>query len=158
MFQANKPAEGQSKPQAAPAAPPPARGTGEPSIISADLRVVGDLHCSGDLQVKGNVEGDIRSRSVTIGEGAQVQGSVMADTVHISGSIKGQIEAPKVSVARTGNVRGDIVHQTLAVEAGAFLDGNCRHMDSKSASGSSGSATAAKPAARPDEKKVAAGS
>ena len=160
MFQSNKPSDTQAKAQPATAAastpaPAPAasRGPAEPSIISADLRVVGDLHCSGDLQVKGNVEGDIRSRSVTIGEGAQVQGSVMAETVHISGSIKGQIEAPKVSVARSGRVQGDIVHQTLAVEAGAFLDGNCRHMDSKA-----GGVSTVKPAAtKPEEKKAASG-
>ncbi|RMD64770.1 MAG: polymer-forming cytoskeletal protein [Alphaproteobacteria bacterium] len=112
-----------------PAATASARPSGEPSIISADLRVVGDLHCSGDLQVKGNVEGDIKSRSITIGEGAHVQGSIIAETVHISGSIKGQVEAPTVTVARTARVVGDIVHQTLAIEAGAYLDGNCRHME-----------------------------
>lgn len=114
---------------------PAARPSGEPSIISADLRVVGDLHCSGDLQVKGNVEGDIKSRSVTIGSGAHVQGSVIAETVHISGSIEGEIKAPAVSVAKSGRVVGDIIHQTLAVEAGAHLDGHCRRMDSKPAKG-----------------------
>lgn len=112
----------------------------EPSIISPDLKVMGDLHCSGDLQVKGHVKGDIRSRSVTIGEGANVEGSVMADTVTISGTIKGQIEAPTVNVARSAKVMGDIVHQTLAVEAGAHLDGNIRRLESK-ASGQGGVST-----------------
>ncbi|MFQ5774896.1 MAG: polymer-forming cytoskeletal protein [Kiloniellaceae bacterium] len=111
--------------------PAPGRTTGEPSIISADLRVVGDLHCSGDLQVNGNVEGDIKSQSVSIGEGAHVQGSVVADTVHISGTIRGQIEAPAVTVAKSGKVIGDIMHQTLAVEAGAYLEGNCRRLEAK---------------------------
>ena len=158
MFQSNKPADDQPKAQAAPAAasapsaPAPARSGAEPSIISADLRVVGDLHCSGELQVKGNVEGDIKSRSVTIGEGAQVQGSVMADSVHISGAIKGQIEAQAVTVARSARVQGDIVHETLAVEAGAYLDGSCRRLESRPA------AAAAPKAVKPEEKKTAAAS
>ena len=153
MFtQSNKPAD--TQPQTSQAAPAPKRPSTEPSIISADLRVVGDLHCSGDLQVKGNVEGDIKSRSVTIGEGAQVKGSVMAETVHISGTIKGQIEAPAVTVARNARVQGDIVHQTLAVEAGAFLDGNCRRMDSKAAPG----AVSPLKTSKPEEKKVGAAS
>ncbi len=155
MFsQSNKQPETKLPPKASPPAPAPRQPSAEPSIISADLRVVGDLHCSGDLQVKGNVEGDIKSRSVTIGEGAHVQGSVMAETVHIAGSIKGQIESPAVTVARTARVQGDIVHQTLAVEAGAFLDGNCRHLDSKAKSGGVSSLTAAKP----EEKKTATAS
>lgn len=129
------------QPQSQPSQPQTARpASTEPSIISPDLKVMGDLHCSGDLQVKGHVKGDIRSRSVTIGEGANVEGSVMADTVTISGTIKGQIEAPTVNVARSAKVMGDIVHQTLAVEAGAHLDGNIRRLDSKS-SGQGGVST-----------------
>ncbi len=155
MFsQSNKQPETKLPPNASPPAPAPRPPSAEPSIISADLRVVGDLHCSGDLQVKGNVEGDIKSRSVTIGEGAHVQGSVMAETVHIAGSIKGQIESPAVTVARTARVQGDIVQQTLAVEAGAFLDGNCRHLDTKADSGG----VSALKDAKPEEKKTATAS
>jgi len=138
MFsQKGKSPEPQPKPQPTvrQSAPAPRPSSGEPSIISADLKVVGDLQCSGELQVKGNVEGDIKSRAITIGEGAHVQGSVMADTVHIAGSIKGQIEAPSVSVSRSARVVGDIVHQSLAVEAGAYLEGTCRRLDSKPAAG-----------------------
>ena len=144
MFSQSKQPETKAAAASAPA-PAPRPASTEPSIISADLRVVGDLHCSGDLQVKGNVEGDIQGQSVTIGEGAQVKGSVRAKTVHIAGSIKGQIEAPAVTVARSARVQGDIVHQTLAIEAGAFLDGNCRRLENKSAGGSVSPLAATKP-------------
>ena len=106
---------------------------GEPSVISADLKVVGDLHCAGDIQIKGTVEGDIKSRSVTVGEGAHVQGSIYGDSVHVSGSVKGYIEAPAVTVAKSAKILGDIVHDSLAVEAGAFLEGQCRRLDAKKA-------------------------
>lgn len=160
MFsQSSKSAEQQT--QAAQAKPVARPASAEPSIISADLRVVGDLHCSGDLQVKGNVEGDIKSRSVTIGEGAHVQGSVVAETVHISGSIKGQIEAPAVTVARSARVLGDIVHQTLAVEAGAHLEGNIRRLEAGKA-GQAGGVSTLKPALKGEtieaEKKAAGAS
>ncbi|MFQ6018459.1 MAG: polymer-forming cytoskeletal protein [Kiloniellaceae bacterium] len=130
MFsQSHRPAE--EPPRQGEAVRGAGRSSGEPSIINTDLKVVGDLHSAGDIQVKGTVEGDINSKSVTIGEGAQVQGSVSAETVHISGTIKGQIQAPSVQVAKTAKVLGDIVHQTLSVEAGAHLDGNCRRLESK---------------------------
>ncbi|HZT19564.1 MAG TPA: hypothetical protein VFA23_09190, partial [Dongiaceae bacterium] len=50
--------------------PRPAPRSAAPSIISSDLKILGDLISAGDLQVDGIVEGDIQSRSLTIGEGA----------------------------------------------------------------------------------------
>jgi len=112
---------------------PAPRGSGETSIISADLKVVGNLISAGDIQIKGTVEGDVKSRSVTVGEGAQVTGAIVAETVHISGAIKGQVEAPTVTVAKTARVNGDIIHQTLSIEAGAQMEGNCRRLEAKRA-------------------------
>jgi len=118
----------------APTAPSGAApNSGEPSVISADLKIVGDLHCAGDVQIKGTVEGDIRSRTVTVGEGAQVTGAIYGQAVHVSGSVTGQIEAPTVTVARSGRIEGDVVHESLAVEAGAHLVGSCRRLESKAA-------------------------
>jgi cytoskeletal protein CcmA (bactofilin family) len=114
------------------------RTSGEPSVISADLKIVGDLHCAGDVQIKGTVEGDIRSRTVTVGEGAQVTGAIYGQAVHVSGSVTGQIEAPTVTVARSGRIEGDVVHESLAVEAGAHLVGSCRRLDSKATASQAG--------------------
>jgi cytoskeletal protein CcmA (bactofilin family) len=129
--ESSKPSEAQRSPTQA------GRGlsasTGERSIISADLNVVGDLHSAGDIQIKGKVEGDIKSRTVTVDEGAHVQGSISADTIQISGSIEGRVEAPTVTVTRTAKMIGDIVHQNLSVEPGAQLEGQCRRLDTKKA-------------------------
>lgn len=104
------------------------RGSGMPSIISADLKVIGDLHCAGDIQIEGTVEGDIKSQTVTVGEGAQVSGSIYGDTVRVSGNVKGQIEAKSVTLAKSAEVTGDLVHETLSIEAGAHLEGMCRRL------------------------------
>ncbi len=57
-------AEQKSAPQATLSAaqearPGPAPTSDVPSIISADMKVVGNLHSSGDIQIDGTVEGDI---------------------------------------------------------------------------------------------------
>ncbi len=39
-----------------------AKITGVPSIISPDLKIIGDLKSSGDIQIDGRIEGDIHSR------------------------------------------------------------------------------------------------
>src|SRR4029077_21118069 len=64
-----------------------------PSIISSDLKILGDLISAGDLQVDGIVEGDIQSRSLTIGEGAVVNGNLVAETTRVCGQVTGQIKA-----------------------------------------------------------------
>ena len=104
--------------------------TSVPSIISADLRINGDLVCSGDVQVDGWVEGDIQSRNIVIGEGATVQGSLQAESVRVCGLVNGQIKADSVVLEKTAKVTGDVLHKTLAIEQGAFLEGMCKRLES----------------------------
>jgi cytoskeletal protein CcmA (bactofilin family) len=101
-----------------------------PSIISPDLRINGDMVCSGDIQIDGWVEGDIQSRNVVVGEGATVHGAVQAENVRICGIINGQIRADNVILEKTARVTGDILHKSLSIEQGAFLEGMCKRIDS----------------------------
>lgn len=100
-----------------------------PSIISTDMVVQGSLVATGDIQVDGRVEGDIESGSLTIGEKATVHGEISCEEVIIRGRVIGSVRASRVHLAGTSHVEGDIFHQALAVETGAFFEGNCRHSD-----------------------------
>lgn len=111
------------------AAAPRGNGATAQSIISRDLKIKGDLICKGDIQIDGQVEGDVQSQSITIGEGADVSGSISSDTVRVSGSVNGTIKGQSVILAKTAKLIGDIVHQTLMVEPGAHFEGQCRRMD-----------------------------
>jgi len=99
------------------------RSAGVPSIISADLKIVGDLTSSGDIQIDGTVEGNITSRGLTIGDGAKVQGALVAESIHVYGAVSGTISANSVVLATSAKIDGDISHQTLSMEAGASLAG-----------------------------------
>src|SRR6201996_4292211 len=116
---------------AAAAAPQVKRGTrsAAPSIISADLVVSGTLTSTGDIQIDGRVEGDVRSAGLVIGDKAFIQGEIMADDVTVRGRVQGGIRARKVLLCTTSHVEGNILHEAFAVEAGAFFEGNCRHSD-----------------------------
>lgn len=100
-----------------------------PSIISADLVVQGTLTSTGDIQIDGRVEGDVRSSGLVIGDKAFIQGEVFADDVTVRGKVEGGIRARKVLLCSTCHVEGNILHEAFAVEAGAFFEGNCRHSD-----------------------------
>jgi cytoskeletal protein CcmA (bactofilin family) len=116
---------------AAPAAAPkrPAGRQGAPSIISAELIVRGTLVSNGDVQIDGKVDGDIRATSLVIGDKAVVLGDVYAEEATIRGRVEGSIRAHKVHLCATCHVEGNILHEALAVESGAFFEGNCRHSD-----------------------------
>ena len=104
-----------------------------PSIISPDLRINGDMVCSGDIQIDGWVEGDIQSRNVTVGEGATVHGAIQAENVKICGIVNGQIRADNVVLEKSARVTGDILHKSLSIEQGAFLEGMCKRIDTSPA-------------------------
>ena len=80
-----------------------------------------------------NVEGNITSHSVTIGESAVVRGVIAAETVRIHGSVVGEVRANSVTLSRTAKVEGDIAHQSLSMEAGADLIGKLTRIEAKTA-------------------------
>ena len=100
-----------------------------PSLLSTDLKIIGNLHSDGEIQVDGQVEGDIHSDVLIVGETAQVHGEINADSVRVHGSVTGQISARSVSLAKTAHVLGDILHENLAIEQGAILEGHCRRIE-----------------------------
>ena len=122
----------------APKAKPPA------SVLSSDLHITGNLKTTGDIQVEGTVEGDIRAHLLTIGESATIKGEVTADDVVINGRIVGRVRGLKVRLTSTARVEGDIIHKTIAIESGAHFEGSVQRQDDPLNPG-----RAAKPAANP---------
>ena len=102
-----------------------------PSIISSDVRIVGDLQSQGEVQVDGAIDGDVRTHTLLVGEGAHITGEIVADNVIIRGSVTGHVKARSVELAKTAHVIGDILHEDLAMETGAFLEGHCKRVVQK---------------------------
>lgn len=93
-----------------------------PSIIGADLKVVGNLQCDGDIDVQGAVEGDIEAVTVTVDKDARVEGSIRAHSLIVSGSVDGEMEAAEIALTSTARVTGELSHETLSVDPGASLE------------------------------------
>ena len=118
----------------APKAKPPA------SVLSSDLTVTGNLKTSGDIQVEGTVEGDIRAHLLTVGEGATIRGECVADDVVVNGRIVGRLRGLKVRLTATARVEGDIIHKTIAIESGAHFEGSVQRQDDPLNAGNGGQA------------------
>ncbi|WP_033069757.1 bactofilin family protein [Thalassospira australica] len=105
------------------------------SVINADLRVTGDLISESDVQVDGSVNGDIRTRTLTIGQNGEVRGEIVAEKIRICGTVVGQVRARDVSLADTARMIGDILHESLSIEPGAHIEGHCRRIEGVSDEG-----------------------
>jgi len=112
-----------------PIAPAPKTKPGMPSLISADLTIVGDITGDADVQIEGQVEGNVKSRALTIGNSGEVKGKVVADEVHISGAFEGELSARSVTLAASAKVKGDItVREALSIDTGAQFEGQCKRI------------------------------
>jgi cytoskeletal protein CcmA (bactofilin family) len=105
------------------------------SILSSDLTVVGNLKTSGDIQIEGTVEGDIRAHLLTVGESATIRGEIVADDIVVNGRVIGRVRGLKVRLTSTARVEGDIIHKTIAIESGAHFEGSVQRQDDPLASG-----------------------
>ena len=105
------------------------------SILSSDLTVVGNLRTSGDIQVEGTVEGDIRAHLLTVGETATIKGEIVADDIVVNDRVIGKVRGLKVRLTSTARVEGDIIHKTIAIESGAHFEGSVQRQDDPLAAG-----------------------
>ncbi|MBV9992065.1 MAG: polymer-forming cytoskeletal protein [Alphaproteobacteria bacterium] len=124
---ASSPAPAEVKrPQAYAQPVPSPAGTHSVSVISKALKITGQLESTEDIQIEGEVDGDVRAVSVGIGPNAKIKGTVRGDQVQLSGQVDGKIEAKKVILSRTARMSGDVIHQDITIESGAYIDGHCK--------------------------------
>ena len=95
-----------------------------PSLLSSDLTIKGNVATSGDIQIEGTIEGDVRAHLLTVGESATIRGEVIADDVVVNGRVVGRVRGLKVRLTASAKVEGDIVHKTIAIESGAHFEGS----------------------------------
>lgn len=100
-----------------------------PSFLSANMQAHGNFVTDGEIQIDGAVEGDVAAAKLTLGEQAKIAGHIRADEVIIHGEVRGSIHARLVHITKSARVIGDVWHETLSVEAGAYIEGQCKHSE-----------------------------
>ena len=94
-----------------------------PSIIGEDLTITGNIISKGEVQVEGDVQGDVFCATLIVGDRGRVTGGIVAEDVTIHGRISGSINALNVTLESNSHIEGDICHQTLKLEHGGFFEG-----------------------------------
>src|SRR6476619_1310293 len=121
-----------------------------PSIIGEDLMITGNVTSKGEIQVDGEIQGDVQCGSLLLGDKSQITGCVLAEDVVVRGRVLGSIRGLRVTLQAQSHVEGDIYHQSLAIEQGAYFEGKSRRTDDPLAIKADKPAQADKPRAEPN--------
>ena len=131
------------------------------ATIGQSIVFKGELTGDEDLEIEGQVEGNVRlaNNTLTIGSSGRLTAQVIAKTIIVIGRVKGNLTATeRIEIQATGVVEGDVKAPKLNVQEGAVLNGGIDMSASPSTashtSASSSSATAQTP--REEARKPAA--
>src|ERR1700730_9763757 len=64
-----------------------------------------------------------------LGEGSQVEGTIIAQEVTVRGHVKGTIRAVRVRLEDGATVEGDIFHRSLSIVEGTMFEGSSRRVE-----------------------------
>jgi cytoskeletal protein CcmA (bactofilin family) len=105
------------------------------SVIGNDLSIEGQsitIRCKGALQVNGNIQADLHSRRLVVGQEAVISGAIAANDVDVLGRVHGAIYGSHVRLHQSAHVDGDIHSEHLEIEKGATFDGRSRKVRDQS--------------------------
>jgi cytoskeletal protein CcmA (bactofilin family) len=114
------------EPATVPSASRKVNGAPTRSVIDAWLMITGNLQSEGEVQVDGQIHGDIRCAHLTVGRDATINGNITAEEVVVRGKVTGIIRANRVILQDSAHVESEIFHKKLAIEEGACFEGMSR--------------------------------
>jgi cytoskeletal protein CcmA (bactofilin family) len=126
------------------------------ATIGQSIVFKGELTGDEDLEIEGQVEGNVRlaNNTLTIGSSGRLTAQVVAKSIIVIGRVKGNLTATeRIEIQATGVVEGDVKAPKLNVQEGAVLNGG---IDMSASASSATSASAQAPAARDDARKPTA--
>jgi len=87
--------------------------------------LTGELRFAGNVRLEGRVEGQIHAgKTVIVGEHAEIDASIEADTLEVFGTVVGDIRvARRTLLHKSARVEGEIQTAGIVVEEGAHFKG-----------------------------------
>ena len=99
------------------------------SVIADDLHIKGEVTTSGDIELKGTIEGEVTCRTLMIAEDAKIEGKATAEKVVVRGTVDGQINGIRVTLSSSARVTGELVCKALSVDEEAYFDGTSQRVN-----------------------------
>ena len=92
------------------------------SVVTKDMRVIGDIETAGAIRIEGAVTGSVKARSLELCASGSVEGDLHAiegeqgeQPFVIGGSVRGGVHASHVEVRQGGSVLGGVVAEQATV-------------------------------------------
>ncbi len=108
------------------------RGT-IPSIISEGSEFKGNIKTSGEIQIDGVLNGNVRAKQIVVGVNGNVRGNVTSNFLRICGKIEGEIRAETLEIVSSATVKGNVFKKTISIESGSKVTGNINELESATA-------------------------
>ena len=108
---------------APPSGAPPARPSNTKSVFASDLKITGEISSIGDIEMMGDIDGNVTARSLTVGSEGRMNGTITAETVDVRGKVDGHISAGSFTLRAAAQVAADVTYRTLIIESGAQIEG-----------------------------------
>jgi cytoskeletal protein CcmA (bactofilin family) len=102
---------------------PAKNGLPQRALINAGLNVKGNLETDGELQIDGQIVGNVSCGHLVIGKDGAVRGDIKADEVVVCGKTAGVIRARWIMLQASARVMGDIFYEVMSMEEGAQFIG-----------------------------------
>jgi cytoskeletal protein CcmA (bactofilin family) len=98
---------------------------GSKSAIRGTTRIIGNVSGSGDLELDGELAGDISVDGLlVVGEKGSIRGKATAGNMVLAGRVQGKIMVrERIEVRSSGRMEGNVICQKIAIAEGAFMDG-----------------------------------
>ena len=95
------------------------------SIISNSVKIDGNLFSEGNVRIDGVVHGNVSvNGNLTVGDGSEIQGEVMAKNITMSGKVLGKVTAQeKIKLESKCVLKGDLITKFLVIDEGAYFEG-----------------------------------
>ena len=97
--------------------------------IGKSIVIKGDVSGSGDVYLDGDLEGSVEllDGSLTVGSGGCIRANLQARSIVVQGRVDGNLYGlERAELKKSATVVGDIYTPRIAIEDGAFLEGNVR--------------------------------
>jgi cytoskeletal protein CcmA (bactofilin family) len=95
------------------------------NVLNSDVEIKGNIKFAGELTLDGKLDGEIHTDgTLHLGDGANINGNIIAQTVVVRGKVHGNITAKeKIDIKAKAELFGDIRASKLAIEEGVTFVG-----------------------------------
>ncbi|MBC6905377.1 polymer-forming cytoskeletal protein [Saccharophagus sp. K07] len=103
-------------------------GSNHHTLISKGTRIVGEVHFSGELNVQGQVVGNIiadGNSELEIAQSGQIEGQIHVPKVIVRGLVQGDIRCSKhLELGATAVVNGNVFYTLIEMVKGSQVNGS----------------------------------